>query len=151
MKNVAPSDYPSPTGCWSNTHFQKAMSLWNSQPSFTTFCIRFLDLAFLCRSVRRKSCQTKYLPALTTYVRCHNLPAVLNASCARAYCFDLGQSFALMCLGWHLPSLSLVVEIRIVCVLMVKPSASTIEFQSVLFFGANIGTSSFFPDPNSLT
>ena len=105
------------------THFQKAMSLWNSQPSFTTFCDRFWDVAFLCRSVRRNNCKAIYLPALTTYVRFHNLLAILNTSCARAYCFDLGQSCSNV--SRMASTLSLVIEIRIVCVLMVKSSAST--------------------------
>ena len=128
MKNVAPSDCLPTANCWSIAHFPKAMSLWN-------FCVCRLDLSFLCRSLRHNSCQTKYLPALTTHVRFHNLPPIFNTPCARVYCFDYGQSCNVSRMACNL---SLVIEIRIACVLMVKPSAATIEFQSVLSFGANL-------------
>ena len=42
-------------------------------------------------------------------------------------------------------------EILIVCELMVKPKASIVVFQSVLFLGARIGVAPVSPGPNKRT
>ena len=79
-----------------------------------------------------KSLHTKYLPALTTCVRFHNLPARLRTSLAFACCLLVGQ-----CSNNYLLIASVfsrVHEILKVFELMVKPRASIVLSQSVLFW-----------------
>ena len=82
-------------------------------------------------------------------MRFHSLPATLSTSFTLAYRLLAGH--------WSNNSLLIAsvfsrgYEIVRVCELTVKPNASIVVSQSVLFFGARIGVSPSAPGPNNRT